>query len=163
MQCAALMNSNTREGGRHVQSVQRARLSEQVARVVFFICAILLVAVIIGVIVFIGSKAFLVFGQGVNIRGFFLGTFWDPTGNADPTGNGNPSYGAGGLILGSVITTVVAVIIVTPLAIGTAVFFTETDPRWLGRSMPPLLAIFSGVPFVRGGLLGVLRIGSLCQ
>ncbi len=97
-----------------MQSMQRARLGDQVARVVFFICAILLVAVIIGVIVFIGSKAFLVFGQGVNIRGFFLGTFWDPTGNADPTGNGNPSYGAGGLILGSVITTVVAVIIVTP-------------------------------------------------
>src|SRR5260370_5410511 len=163
MQCAALMNSNTREGGRPVQSVQRARLSEQVARVVFFICAILLVAVIIGVIVFIGSKAFLVFGQGANIKGFFLGTFWDPIGNSDPTGNGNPSYGAGGLILGSVITTVIAVIIVTPLAIGTAVFFTESAPCWLVRIMQPLIEIFTGVPSVVVGFLGLLVIVPLLQ
>src|SRR5258708_14821141 len=115
-------DSNTREGGRPVQSMQRARLGDQVARVVFFICAILLVAVIIGVIVFIGSKAFLVFGQGVNIRGFFLGTFWDPTGNADPTGNGNPSYWAGGLLLGSLIKTQAAVIIFPPSALRPARF-----------------------------------------
>src|SRR5258708_16937877 len=119
------MNSNAREGGRPVQSMQRARLSEQVARVVFFICAILLVAVIIGVIVFIGSKAFLVFGQGANIRGFFLGTFWDPTGAADPTGNGHPSYGAGCLILGSVLPTVIPLLIFKPPSIGTAVFFSR--------------------------------------
>jgi phosphate transport system permease protein len=143
--------------------MQRARLGDQVARVVFFICAILLVAVIIGVIVFIGSKAFLVFGQGANIRGFFLGTFWDPTGNADPTGNGNPSYGAGGLILGSVITTVIAVIIVTPLAIGTAVFFTESAPAWLVRVMQPLIEIFTGVPSVVVGFLGLLVIVPLLQ
>src|SRR5260370_40849468 len=140
------MNSNTREGGRPVQSVQRARLNEQVARVVFFICAILLVAVIIGVIVFIGSKAFLVFGQGATIKGFFLGTFWAPTGNSDPTGNGNPSYGAGGLILGSVITTVIAVIIVTPLAIGTAGVFNRSAPSWVVRSLAPLIAILIRVP-----------------
>jgi phosphate transport system permease protein len=146
-----------------VQSVQRARLNDQVARVVFLICAILLVAVIIGVIVFIGSKAFLVFGQGATIRGFFLGTFWDPTGAADPTGNGNPSYGAGGLILGSVITTVIAIIIVTPLAIGTAVFFTEAAPGWLVRIMQPLIEIFTGIPSVVVGFLGLLVIIPLLQ
>jgi len=146
-----------------VQYMQRARLGDQVARVVFLICAVLLVAVIIGVIVFIGSKAFLVFGQGANVRQFFLGTFWDPTGAADPTGNGNPSYGAGGLILGSVITTVIAMIIVTPLAIGTAVFFTESAPHWLVTIMQPLIEIFTGIPSVVVGFLGLLVIVPLLQ
>jgi len=146
-----------------VQYMQRARLADQVARAVFFICAVLLVAVIIGVIVFIGSKAFLVFGQGANVRQFFLGTFWDPTGAADPTGNGNPSYGAGGLILGSVITTVIAMIIVTPLAIGTAVFFTESAPHWLVTIMQPLIEIFTGIPSVVVGFLGLLVIVPLLQ
>lgn len=146
-----------------MQYMQRARLADQVARAVFFICAVLLVAVIIGVIVFIGSKAFLVFGQGANLRQFFLGTFWDPTGNADPTGNGNPSYGAGGLILGSVITTVIAMIIVTPLAIGTAVFFTESAPHWLVTIMQPLIEIFTGIPSVVVGFLGLLVIVPLLQ
>src|SRR5260221_6738135 len=91
-------DSNTREGGRPVQSMQRARLGDQVARVVFFICAILLVAVIIGVIVFIGSKAFLVFGPGVNIRGVVLGTFLVPTRHAAPIPNRETSYAARRLI-----------------------------------------------------------------
>ena len=146
-----------------MQYMQRARLADKVARVVFLICAVLLVAVIIGVIVFIGSKAFLVFGQGAHIKQFFFGTFWDPTGAADPTGNGNPTYGAGGLILGSVITTVIAMIIVTPLAIGTAVFFTEAAPHWLVRVMQPLIEIFTGIPSVVVGFLGLLVIVPLLQ
>jgi phosphate transport system permease protein len=146
-----------------VQTTRRAHLSDQVVRVVFFICALLLVVVIISVIVFIGSKAFLVFGQGATLKGFFLGTFWDPTGVQDPTGNGNPTYGAGGLILGSVITTVIAMIIVAPLAIGTAVFFTESAPRWLVRIMQPLIEIFTGIPSVVVGFLGLLVVVPLLR
>lgn len=146
-----------------METSRRAHLNDQVVRVVFFICAILLVVVIISVIVFIASKAFLVFGQGATVKGFFLGTFWDPTGAADPTGNGNPTYGAGGLILGSVITTVIAIIIVAPFAIGTAVFFTEAAPRWLVRIMQPLIEIFTGIPSVVVGFLGLLVIVPLLQ
>lgn len=146
-----------------MQFMQRTRLADQVVRVVFFLCAILLVAVIIGVIVFISSKAFLVFGEGANVRTFFFGTFWDPTGGADPAGNGNPSYGAGGLILGSVITTVLAMIIVTPFAIGSAVFFTEAAPKWLVRVMQPLIEVFTGIPSVVVGFLGLLVIVPLLQ
>lgn len=141
-----------------MQHMQRARVADQVVRVVVFICALLLVAVIIGVIVFIGSKAFLVFGQGANFGSFFTGTFWDPTGAADPTGNGNPTYGAAGLIIGSVVTTLLAMIIVTPLAIGTAVFFTESAPQWLVRIMQPLIEIFTGIPSVVVGFLGLIII-----
>ena len=146
-----------------MQYMQRARAADRAARVVFFISAILLVAIIIAVIFFIASKAFLVFGQGANFKGFFFGTFWDPTGVGDPTGNGNPSYGAGGLILGSIVTTVIAIIIVTPFAIGTAVFFTEAAPHWLVRIMQPLIEIFTGVPSVVVGFLGLVVIVPLVQ
>jgi phosphate transport system permease protein len=138
-------------------------MTDRVVSVVFFLCALLLVIVIISVIVFIASKAFLVFGQGATVKGFFFGTFWDPTGNADPTGNGTPSYGAGGLILGSIITTVIAIIIVAPLAIGTSVFFTEAAPHWLVRIMQPLIEIFTGIPSVVVGFLGLLVIVPLLQ
>lgn len=146
-----------------MQIIQRARLSDQVVRIVFFICAILLVAIIIGVIAFIASKAFLVFGQGATFKGFFTGTFWDPTGSEDPTGNGNPTYGAAGLIIGSIVTTVIAIIIVTPFAIGTAVFFTEAAPRWLVRTLQPLIEIFTGIPSVVVGFLGLLVVVPLLQ
>src|SRR2546426_6904569 len=49
-----------------------------------------------------------------------------------------------GLILGSIIITVCAIILVTPFAIGTAVFFTEAAPNWLVRIMQPLIEVFTG-------------------
>lgn len=140
------------------QHLQRARLSDQVARVVFFICAILLIVVILSVIIFIGSKAFLVFFEGVSVKNFFTTANWDPTGN-----NGDASFGAGGLILGSVITTALSVIIVTPLAIGAAVFFTEMAPRWVVAILQPLIEIFTGMPSVVIGVLGLVVLVPFLQ
>lgn len=143
-----------------MQHMQRARLADRAVRVVFLICAVLLVAIIISVIFFLASKAFLVFGQGATVKGFFFGTFWDPTGDIS---GGSPSYGAGGLIIGSVVTTVCAMIIVVPFAIGTAVFFTEAAPQWLVRIMQPLIEIFTGIPSVVVGFLGLITIVPLMQ
>lgn len=136
---------------------QRARISDIIARVIFFVCAILLVAVIIAVFVFIGSKAFRVFSEGADFKTFFTIDNWDPTGlkHIDAEGNVHPSYGAGGLILGSIVITLGSIIIVTPLALLTAVFFTEMAPRWLVRFLQPLIEIFTGVPSVVIGFLGL--------
>lgn len=139
---------------------QRARLVDRAVSVLFLICAILLVAIILAVIFFIASQSYQVFLQGATLRGFLFGTFWDPTGEVS---GGAPSYGAGGLILGSVITTVIAMIIVIPFAIGTAVFFTEAAPKWLVRIMQPLIEIFTGIPSVVIGFLGLITIIPLMQ
>jgi phosphate transport system permease protein len=138
-----------------VQFSQRSRLTDQVARAVCFICAILLVAVIVAIFVFVGSKSFKIFAEGANPRTFFTTSNWDPTGTNDPTGNGNPSYGGYGLILGSIVITLGSIIIVTPLALLTAVFFTEMAPKWLVRVLQPLIEIFTGVPSVVIGFIGL--------
>lgn len=140
-----------------MQYSQRARWFDQLARVLFFFCAILLIIVIVAVIVFIGSKAFDVFFQrgGTDVKTFFTSDNWDPTGINDPTGNGQPSFGAFGLILGSVVTTLGSIIIVIPFALGTAVFFTEMAPKWLVNFLKPLIEIFTGVPSVVVGILGL--------
>lgn len=138
-----------------VQYSQRGRLIDQVARVVCFVCAILLIAVIVAVFVFIGLKAFRIFSEGGNPKTFFTVDNWDPTGANDPSGNANPSYGAFGLILGSIVLTLGSIIIVIPLALLTAVFFTEMAPKWLVNFLQPLIEIFNGVPSVVIGFLGL--------
>lgn len=140
-----------------MQYSQRARWSDQVARAVFFLCAILLIVIILAVIGFISSKAFNIFFEhgGTNPKTFFTTDNWDPTGANDPTGNGTPSFGAFGLILGSIVITLASVLIVIPLALGTAVFFTEMAPRWLVNFLKPLIEIFTGVPSVVIGVLGL--------
>lgn len=64
-------------------------------------------------------------------------------------------YGAAPMILGSVLVTTLALVLVLPFALGTALFTSEfLGPRWrLGvKSMMELLA---GVPGILYGLLGV--------
>ncbi|HEX7736114.1 MAG TPA: phosphate ABC transporter permease subunit PstC [Ktedonobacteraceae bacterium] len=140
------------------QSSQRGRLLNQLARAICFLCAILLIAVIVAVFIFIGAKAFRIFSEGGNLKTFFTVDNWDPTGVYDPTGNGTASYGAFGLILGSVVITLGSIIIVTPLALFTAVFFTEMAPKWLVTFLKPLIEIFTGVPSVVIGFLGLIII-----
>ena len=70
--------------------------------------------------------------------------------------NGTPSYGALGFIIGSVVTTLLAVIIVTPLAFAMALFMTEITPKWLENLLRPLLEVFTGMPSVVIGFLGLV-------
>jgi phosphate transport system permease protein len=135
-------------------NVQQARLADQSARIIFLICAILLIVVIASVFIFIGSYAFRVFGEGASVQQFFTSTNWDPVGNNDV--NGNPSYGAAGLIIGSVVITFFSVIIATPLAFGMALFLTEVTPKWLANFLQPLLELFTGMPSVVIGFLGLI-------
>jgi phosphate transport system permease protein len=48
------------------------------------------------------------------------------------------------------------VLIATPLSFGVAMFFTEISPRWLVSFLQPLLEIFTGMPSVVIGFLGLV-------
>lgn len=132
------------------QRSQQSHLSDRVARSVFLICALLLIAVILGVFVFMGLNAARVFGEGASLQGFFFNANWDPIG-----ASGTVSYGAGGLILGSIVITILSVVIATPLSFGMALFFTELCPPWFARLLQPLIEIFTGMPSVVIGFLGL--------
>jgi phosphate transport system permease protein len=134
-----------------VQKERRGRFADQTARVVFLACAVLMILIIIGVFVFIGINGFRVFGLDSHARNFFTSSNWDPQGL-----NGTPSYGALGFIIGSVVTTLLSVIIVTPLAFGMALFMTEVSPKWLENILRPLLEVFTGMPSVVIGFLGLV-------
>jgi phosphate transport system permease protein len=142
-------------------NMQRTRVIDNSTRYIFLVCAIFLVAVIVGVFIFIGLNAFRVFTEGANVKDFFFSTNWDPTGNNDI--NGNPHFGAGGLILGSIVITLVSVLIVTPLSFGMALCFTEIIPRWLANLLQPLIEIFSGMPSVVVGFLGLIVLVPFLQ
>lgn len=139
---------------------QGAYVADRAARAIFVLSALFLIAVIAGVFIFLGSNAFRVFGEGANVKDFFFSTTWDPTGNAH---NGTPYLGAGGLILGSIVITVLSLVIATPLAFGMAIFFTELCPRWLAIVLQPLLEIFTGMPSVVIGFLGLVVLVPFLQ
>ncbi len=60
------------------------------------------------------------------------------------------------LLTGSLIVTVGAMLVASPLGIGTAVFIAEVCPRWLRELLKPLVELLGGLPSVMLGFLGIL-------
>lgn len=128
---------------------------------IFFICALLVIAVIVSIFGFLSMTGIKLFTEGGTLHHFFFNTNWDPTGAGDS--NGLPSFGAGGLIVGSLVVTLGSVLIATPLAFGMALFFKEVSPSWLSRLLRPLLEIFTGMPSVVIGFFGLVVIVPFLQ
>ena len=75
-----------------------------------------------------------------------FGTAWYPTFG---------SFGTIPLILGSVLVTVLAVLIALPLGVATAVFVREVAPPWAREVLKPMIEVLAGIPSVVLGFFGM--------
>lgn len=102
----------------------------------------------------------------VNGWGFLTGSTWDigssygttvyTHGIAHPMGS---SYGAWPLIVGTVQTSLIAVVLALPISIGAAFALTERMPHWLSRPLGFAIELLAGFPSVIIGLWGILTFG----
>ncbi|NPV86478.1 MAG: phosphate ABC transporter permease subunit PstC [Anaerolineae bacterium] len=60
------------------------------------------------------------------------------------------------LLMGSLVVTVGAALIATPLGVSTAVFISEVAPQWAKEVLKPLVEILAGIPSVVLGFIGIL-------
>ncbi len=60
------------------------------------------------------------------------------------------------LIGGSLLVTVMAILIALPFGIGTAIYISEIAPPWIKETLKPLIEILAGLPSVVLGFLGIL-------
>ena len=78
--------------------------------------------------------------------GFVWHSTWDPVAEV---------YGAGPLIFGTVVSSLLALLIAMPLALGVAVFLTEFAPKRLRQPVAFLVELLAAVPSVVYGLWGI--------
>ena len=83
---------------------------------------------------------------------FLFSSVWAPT---DNSAQGGGSVGAAIYIYGSLLTCTLALLIVTPFAIGAAVFMTEIAPKAGTMVFQPAVEIFVGIPSVVYGWIGL--------
>ncbi len=76
-------------------------------------------------------------------------------------GGGSPSFGILGFIVGTGITTLIAVILAVPAGIGCAIFLSQYCSRRTSRIIKPVMEILIGIPSVIFGLWGALTLGPL--
>lgn len=85
---------------------------------------------------------------------FFLGQNWDPV---------NDQFGALPFIYGTVVSSLLALVLAVPLAIGVAVFTTEMSPRWLRGPLAFTTELLAAIPSVIYGLWAIFVLVPLLR
>jgi phosphate transport system permease protein len=78
--------------------------------------------------------------------GFLTSSEWDPS---------NQLFGAASAIYGTVVSSFLALLIATPLALGVAIFLSEFAPSWLRQPVAFLVDLLAAIPSVVYGLWGI--------
>jgi phosphate transport system permease protein len=68
-------------------------------------------------------------------------------------------FGAWAIIFGTLVSSLLAIIIAVPLSIGAAFALTERMPTWISRPLGFTIEILAGIPSVVIGLWGILTFG----
>jgi len=92
----------------------------------------------------------------VNGPAFVTRVAWNPV-------LGHELYGAGSFLFGTAITSLVALLIAAPLAIGIALYLTELAPRLIRGPVTALIETLAAVPSVVIGLWGILVLGPILR
>lgn len=100
-----------------------------------------LLLLIAGVVAVAAWPALRTFGFG-----FLTSSQWDPV---------HLRFGAAPAIYGTLVTSFLALLIATPLAVGAAVFLAEFAPRWLQQPVAFLIELLAAIPSVVFGLWGI--------
>jgi phosphate transport system permease protein len=105
----------------------------------------------LSVFVLIGLIGFeLARGSGTAIRQFgwhfLVNSDWDPV---------NEKFGAVPFIFGTLVSSVIGLLIAVPLSIATAVYLTELAPLWIRQPLTIFIELLAAVPSVILGLWGI--------
>jgi phosphate transport system permease protein len=77
---------------------------------------------------------------------FLFSSSWDPV---------NDVFGALPFIFGTLVTSLIALVIAVPISIATAVFLTELAPLWLRQPLIMFIELLAAIPSVILGLWGI--------
>ncbi|MBI1877340.1 MAG: phosphate ABC transporter permease subunit PstC [Chloroflexi bacterium] len=72
-------------------------------------------------------------------------------------------FGLTPLVLGSLLVTVVAILIALPLGVASAVFVREVAPSWVRDLLKPLIEVLAGIPSVVLGFFGLTILAPLVR
>ncbi len=106
------------------------------------------------VFLFVFAMAYEMFrGSHLSIEKFgwnFLTTStWDPVGE---------QYGAWPFIVGTILSSLLALVIALPLSIGAAIFLAEWAPPWLERPVSFTIELLAAIPSIVFGLWGIFAL-----
>jgi phosphate transport system permease protein len=134
------------------QVLDRLRLRDRIFHFSTVAAALIVLAILAGVIIalFIGAiPALCNFGAG-----FLVSQRWNPV---------TENFGALAPIYGTLVTSLIAMVIAVPFGLLIAVFLTELCPIWLRRPIGIAIELLAGIPSIIYGIWGLFVFAPFLQ
>ena len=146
-------------------------LSDRIAALLIKGCAYVAIVVLILIFVFIGKEAVPVLTSAEVHEEVDLGKLFLPQ-EAGPDAKSafiwqpvsqRPKYSLLPLFVGTLKTTIIALLIAVPLGVGSALFVSEFAPGWMREMVKPAIELLAGIPSVVIGFFCLMILADWLQ
>lgn len=136
----------------YLTTLRREARIEGIFKTATFISAWTVLLLLAGVIITLFFGAWLTISKfGFE---FLTHSKWNPV---------DDIYGALAPLYGTVVTSLIAMLIAVPLSFGIAVFLTETCPRWLRGPISTAIELLAAIPSIVFGIWGLFFLAPIMQ
>ena len=134
----------------HASQVRKFKIQDLIFHQITLIFAFIVLAALAGILVSLAIEAMPVLKQSG--PAFLWTNVWNVP---------EEQFGALAAIYGTVVTSVIALVIAVPISFGIALFLTETCPVWLRRPLGTAIELLAGVPSIIYGIWGLFVFAPL--
>lgn len=138
---------------RHGIQMNRKKVIEKIAQIIFLVCAVIAILAVCSITVYMFWKGTSALSK-VGVPELLFGTVWKPTA-------AEPQYGIAYIILASIVGTGLAVAAGVPIGLLTAVFLSEIADKRLSGIVSGAVELLAAIPSVIYGLIGMMILNPL--
>ncbi len=126
---------------------KRSRPGEKFIQGILFICGIISIFTTMGIVYVLFTESWRFFGSPeVSISEFLTSTTWQPRVG---------EFGIWPLLNSTLITSIIAMVVATPLGLGSAIYLSEYATPRIRSILKPILEVLAGIPTVVYGYFAI--------
>ena len=134
----------------HARQVRKFRLQDKLFHHSTQLFAVVVLAALLGILVSLTIEAW------PSLKGFGPSFLWTNIWSVP-----DEEFGALAAIYGTVVTSLLALLLAVPISFGIALFLTETCPTWLRRPLGTAIELLAGIPSIVYGIWGLFVFAPL--
>lgn len=150
MQNSNFWNERNIQNGRSLEKQPSDDIQEKIVEFILLACALISIFTTAGIVFIIFNVTFEFFQQ-VSLAEFFLDTKWTPL-------FAERHFGVWPLINGTLLTTLIAMLVAVPLGLAAAIYLSEYASPKVAAILRPAVELLGGVPTVVYGYFALLFV-----
>lgn len=131
---------------------------ERLVRGLLWGCSAVAILTTVGIVLSMFGET-LRFFRFVPPADFFFGTVWNPAFSS--TGHGHGQYGLLPLLWGTLMVSVIALLVAIPVGLMTAIYMAEYAPARFRSVAKPTIEVLAGIPTIVYGVFALMAVGPL--